>query len=59
MTEAVPPEVKKAALAESLTGKFLEPSDIANSVVFLCGPGGSQITGQILRVDGGQFLGGM
>jgi NAD(P)-dependent dehydrogenase (short-subunit alcohol dehydrogenase family) len=59
MTDAVPPEVKKAALAESLTGKFLEPSDIAASVVFLCGPGGRQITGQILRVDGGQFLGGM
>jgi len=59
MTEAVPLDVRKAALAESLTGKFLEPSDIANSIVFLCGPGGSQITGQILRVDGGQYLGGM
>jgi NAD(P)-dependent dehydrogenase (short-subunit alcohol dehydrogenase family) len=59
MTEAVPEHIRKAALEESLTGKFLEPSDIAASVVFLCGPGANQITGQILRVDGGQFLGGM
>jgi len=59
LTDSVPQKIKDAALAESLTGKFLEPSDIANSVVFLCGSGGRQITGQILRVDGGQFLGSM
>lgn len=28
------------------------------TVLFLCGPGGSRITGQILRVDAGQYLGG-
>ena len=58
LTEAVPKEVKDAALAESLLGTFLEPADVASAVLFLCGPGGSRITGQILRVDGGQFLGG-
>jgi NAD(P)-dependent dehydrogenase (short-subunit alcohol dehydrogenase family) len=57
MTEATPPKVREAALAESLVGSFVEPEDIAAAVVFLCGPGGRQITGQILRVDGGQFLG--
>jgi NAD(P)-dependent dehydrogenase (short-subunit alcohol dehydrogenase family) len=57
MTETVPASVREAALAESLTGRFLEPSDVAASVVFLCGPGGRQVTGQILRVDGGQSLG--
>lgn len=57
MTEAVPQPVRDAALAESLVGSFLDPEDIANAVLFLCGPGGRRITGQILRVDGGQFLG--
>lgn len=57
LTEVVPQVVKDAALAESLLGRFLEPSDVAASVLFLCGPGASHITGQILRVDGGQFLG--
>jgi 3-oxoacyl-[acyl-carrier protein] reductase len=58
LTETVPQAVKNAALAESLLGTFVEPADVAASVLFLCGPGGSHITGQILRVDGGQFLGG-
>lgn len=58
LTEVVPQAVKDAALAESLLGNFLEPTDVAESVLFLCGPGAAHITGQILRVDGGQFLGG-
>jgi 3-oxoacyl-[acyl-carrier protein] reductase len=58
LTEVVPQSVKDAALAESLLGSFLEPADVAASVLFLCGPGAAHITGQILRVDGGQFLGG-
>lgn len=58
LTEAVPQAVKDAALAESLLGSFVEPSDVAASVLFLCGPGTARITGQILRVDGGHYLGG-
>ncbi len=58
LTEVVPQAVKDAALAESLLGSFLEPADVAASVLFLCGPGAAHITGQILRVDGGQYLGG-
>jgi NAD(P)-dependent dehydrogenase (short-subunit alcohol dehydrogenase family) len=58
LTEVVPQAVKDAALAESLLGSLIEPADIAKAVLFLCGPDAGQITGQILRVDGGQFLGG-
>lgn len=58
LTDAVPPAVREAAVAESLLGTLLEPEDIAGAVCYLCGPGGRRITGQILRVDGGQFLGG-
>jgi NAD(P)-dependent dehydrogenase (short-subunit alcohol dehydrogenase family) len=58
MTEALPPAVLESAREESLLGKLLEPEDIAAAVLFLCGPAGNQITGQILRVDGGQYLGG-
>jgi 3-oxoacyl-[acyl-carrier protein] reductase len=57
LTEKVPAKIRDAALAESLVGDFLDPGDIASAVTFLCGPGGRRITGQILRVDGGQFLG--
>lgn len=58
LTEIVPQAVKDAALAESLLGTFVEAADVAASVVFLCGPGAAHITGQVLRVDGGQYLGG-
>ena len=57
LTETVSEQVKKAALAESLVGSFLDPEDIANAVLYLVGPPGKRVTGQILRVDGGQFLG--
>lgn len=57
LTEKVPQKVREAALAESVLGAFLDPEDVAASVTFLCGEGGRRITGQILRVDGGQFLG--
>lgn len=57
MTEKTPQAVQDAALAESLLGTFLDTTDVAAAVLFLCGPGGKRITGQILRIDGGQFLG--
>jgi len=58
LTEVVPQVVKDAALAESLLETFLEPADVAATVLFLCGPGATHITGQVIRVDGGQYLGG-
>jgi 3-oxoacyl-[acyl-carrier protein] reductase len=57
LTDNLPQAVRDAALAESLVGRYVEPADVANAVAFLCGPGARQITGQILRVDGGQSLG--
>ena len=58
MTDSVAPQVREAAVSESLLGTLLDPEDIAGAVLYLCGPAGRRVTGQILRVDGGQFLGG-
>jgi NAD(P)-dependent dehydrogenase (short-subunit alcohol dehydrogenase family) len=38
-------------------GRFGTPEEIADSVRFLVGPRASYITGQVLAVDGGQWLG--
>jgi NAD(P)-dependent dehydrogenase (short-subunit alcohol dehydrogenase family) len=58
LTDAVPEAIREEARKESLLGTFLDPADVAAAVLFLCGPGAARVTGQILRVDGGQFLGG-
>lgn len=56
MTEALPEEIRAAALRETLLGAMTEPDDIAAAIAFLSGPGGRRITGQVLRVDAGQYL---
>jgi len=57
LTESLPKPVRDAALSETLTGEFVEPSDVAAAALFLCGNASRRITGQVLRVDAGQLLG--
>ncbi len=57
LTDALPREIVDQAIADSAIGRLLDPIDVARAVLFLCGPGGDAITGQILRVDGGQHMG--
>lgn len=56
LTEALPEHVRQEAVSETLTGKLVEPADIAATVLFLCGEGARRITGQVLRVDSGQLV---
>ncbi len=58
LTDALPAALRDAAQAETLTGELVEAVDVAALVTFLCGPGGRRITGQVVRVDAGQYLGG-
>lgn len=37
--------------------RIAKPDEIANAVVFLAGPSGQYITGKVLAVDGGQYIG--
>jgi 3-oxoacyl-[acyl-carrier protein] reductase len=56
MTRDLPESVKAEALQEILLGRLAEPVDIARAVHFLLGDGAAHVTGQILRVDGGQYF---
>ena len=40
----------------NLLGRFGDPSDVANAVVFLCSDDGSYLTGVVLPVDGGATM---
>jgi NAD(P)-dependent dehydrogenase (short-subunit alcohol dehydrogenase family) len=57
LTGGLPSDIVDAAIADSAIGRLLDPIDVARAVTFLCGPGGDAITGQVLRVDGGQHRG--
>jgi 3-oxoacyl-[acyl-carrier protein] reductase len=56
MTENLPPEVISRSLDETVTGRLTDPGDVANAVVFLASRAAGQVTGQVLRVDGGQYM---
>ncbi|MFE7190488.1 SDR family NAD(P)-dependent oxidoreductase [Kitasatospora sp. NPDC057541] len=48
-----PDDVARAAAAQSATGRFTRPAEVADLVLFLAGPGAANITGADFVIDGG------
>lgn len=57
MTAAVPEAFRLRATAESVLGRVGAPDDVARAVLFLVSDLSRHVTGQVLRVDGGQLIG--
>jgi 3-oxoacyl-[acyl-carrier protein] reductase len=57
MSERLAPEVVEEARLETVLGRIGEPEDVAGAVLFLCSDLSRHVTGQVLRVDGGQLIG--
>jgi 3-oxoacyl-[acyl-carrier protein] reductase len=53
MGKSIPEEVRAEMLKNIPLGKFGEPQDIANAILFLASPMASYITGQTIQVNGG------
>jgi 3-oxoacyl-[acyl-carrier protein] reductase len=53
MGKSIPESVRDGMLAQIPLGRFGEPDEIANVILFLCSPMASYITGQTLHVNGG------
>ncbi len=53
---AMPEDAKQASVAETVLGRIGLPEDVANAVIFLASDLSKHITGEVIRVDGGQYI---
>jgi acetoacetyl-CoA reductase/3-oxoacyl-[acyl-carrier protein] reductase len=56
MIANLPEEAKARAVEESALGRLGTPEDVARACLFLVSPLARHVTGQVLRVDGGQLI---
>ncbi len=56
MMKDAPQNVLDAALAEIVLGRLGKPEEVATVVAFLCCDAARHITGQVIQVDGGQYI---
>lgn len=56
MMNAMPEEAKQASLNETVVKKLGTPEDVAYLVSFLASDKAKHITGEVIKVDGGQYI---
>jgi|TARA_B100000959_G_scaffold230490_1_gene246608 acetoacetyl-CoA reductase/3-oxoacyl-[acyl-carrier protein] reductase len=56
MSRNLPPEIIDGALSQTTLDCLPEPADIAHAVLFLLSDAARMITGEVLRVDSGQYI---
>jgi NAD(P)-dependent dehydrogenase (short-subunit alcohol dehydrogenase family) len=56
LTQQLSSQVMDAARDETVLGRLAAPADVANAVLFLCSDLARHITGEVIKVDGGQYI---
>lgn len=56
MIKTMPEEFKQKSLAETVFNSLGKPEDVAYLVTFLCSEKARHITGEVIKVDGGQYI---
>ena len=56
MIQSMPDDFKEKAMKEIVLGRIGTPEDVAEVITFLSGDGAKHITGEVIKVDGGQYI---
>ncbi len=56
MADSIPQEFLNAAVADTVLGRIASSEDVAHVVAFLCSDFSRHITGEVIKVDGGQYI---
>ena len=56
MMAAMPEEAKETSLSETALKRLGEPEDVAHVVSFFCSDLARHVTGEVIKVDGGQYI---
>jgi 3-oxoacyl-[acyl-carrier protein] reductase len=56
MTVGLPPSVLERAKEETVFGRLGTPEECADLAAFLCSERARHITGEVIRIDGGQYI---
>lgn len=56
MMDAMPEEAKQASMNETVVKRLGDPQDVANVVTFFCSDLSRHVTGEVIKVDGGQYI---
>ncbi len=56
MADSIPQEFLNAAIKDTELGRIATTDDVAHVVAFLCSDYSRHITGEVIKVDGGQYI---
>jgi len=56
MMAGLPEDIKQKAVDETVLGRLGTPVEVASVIAFLCSEESRHITGEVIKIDGGQYI---
>lgn len=56
MMSGLPEDIKQKAVDETVLGRLGTPQEVASVIAFLCAEESRHITGEVIKIDGGQYI---
>lgn len=56
MMAGLPEDIKQKAIDETVLGRLGKPEEVASVIAFLCSEESRHITGEVVKIDGGQYI---